>query len=122
MGSVGFLFIILIFGLLWMVMVRPQKRRQQEQKRLIDQLKVGDEVLTAAGIYGEVTALRDDDVMVEIAPNVEVRLARRAIGGVVPAATEEDTEPPALAEPEDAVVEAEPHDAEVVAAPEETPR
>ena len=116
MGSVGFLFIILIFGLLWMVMVRPQKRRQQEQKRLIDSLKVGDEVLTAAGIYGSVTALHDDDVMVEIAPNVEVKVARRAIGGVIPAA-EDDTEPPALEEPEEAEIEpaAEP-------AAEETPR
>jgi preprotein translocase subunit YajC len=117
MGSVGFLFIILIFGLLWMVMVRPQKRRQQEQKRLIDSLKVGDEVLTAAGIYGAVTGLLEDDVMVEIAPNVEVKVARRAIGGVVPAAIEDD-EPPALEEPEDAEVE----EADVEPTAEETPR
>jgi preprotein translocase subunit YajC len=105
MNGLGFLLIIVVFALLWLVMVRPQKRRQQEQRQMLDRLKVGDEVLTAAGIYGEVTALRDDDVMVEIAPNVEVRVARRAIGGVVPAA-EEDEAPPAPAEPEEAEVEA----------------
>jgi preprotein translocase subunit YajC len=85
-------------------MVRPQKRRQQEQRRLLESIKVGDEVLTAAGIYGAVTALRDDDVMVEIAPSVEVRVARRAIGGVIPA-PEEDEEPPEAEEPEEAEVE-----------------
>jgi preprotein translocase subunit YajC len=101
MNGYGFFFIIVIFGLLWLVMVRPQKRRQQEQRRMIDNLKVGDEVLTAAGIYGEVTGLRDDDVIVEIAPDVEVRVARRAIGGVIPA-PEEDEEPPEPEEPDEA--------------------
>jgi preprotein translocase subunit YajC len=104
MGSAGFLFIIVIFALLWLVMVRPQRRRQQEQRRLLANIKVGDEVLTAAGIYGSVTALREDDVMIEIAPNVEVKVARRAIGGVVPA-PEPDDEPPPPEEPEEADVE-----------------
>lgn len=104
MSSVGFLFIIVIFALLWFVMVRPQKRRQQEQQQRLAALRLGDEVLTAAGIYGRVTALGEDDVTVEIAPNVEVRVARRAIGSVTPAA-EEDEEPPADEEPEDADVE-----------------
>jgi preprotein translocase subunit YajC len=104
MNGFGFLFIIVIFALLWLVMVRPQKRRQQEQRRMLDNIKVGDEVLTAAGIYGEVVALRDDDVIVEIASDVEVRIARRAIGGVV-SAPENDGEPPATEEPEEAELE-----------------
>jgi preprotein translocase subunit YajC len=65
---------------------------------MLDAVKVGDEVITAAGIYGRVTELHDDDLTVEIAPQVNVRVARRAIGGVIPPAepTVEDEEPPAV--------------------------
>lgn len=83
-GSGFFLLIILAFGFLWLVLVRPQKKRQVEQQRMLEEIKVGDEVVTAGGIYGEVTQDAGDDVMVRIAPSVEVRIARRAIGGVVP--------------------------------------
>ena len=82
-GSSFFLLIILAFGFLWLVLVRPQKKRQVAQQRMLNEIKVGDEVVTAAGIYGEVTKDAGDDVMVRIAPNVEVRVARRAIGGVI---------------------------------------
>jgi preprotein translocase subunit YajC len=79
----GFFFIIIIaFLLLWLIVVRPQRRRQNQQRAMIDELKVGDEVLTAGGIYGTVTRLDDDQVAVEIAPKTEVRVARRAIAGV----------------------------------------
>ena len=52
---------------------------------------MGDEVLTAGGIYGEVTELHDEAVMVRIAPELEVRVARKAIGAVIP--KEEAAEP-----------------------------
>ena len=65
-------------------LVRPQKKRQLAQQRMLEEIKVGDEVVTAGGIYGEVTQDAGDDVMVRIAPGVEVRVARRAIGGVIP--------------------------------------
>ena len=64
----SFLIIIVAFGFLWFVLIRPQKRRQMEAARLMNTLNVGDEVLTAGGIYGEVTELEDDAVMVRIAP------------------------------------------------------
>jgi preprotein translocase subunit YajC len=83
-GSSFFLLIILAFGFLWLVLVRPQKKRQLAQQRMLQEIKVGDEVVTAGGIYGEVTKDVGDDVMVRIAPNLEVRIARRAIGGVIP--------------------------------------
>jgi preprotein translocase subunit YajC len=93
-GSSFFLLIILAFGFLWLVLVRPQKKRQLAQQRMLQEIKVGDEVVTAGGIYGEVTRDVGDDVMVRIAPDLEVRVARRAIGGVVqPEAPEPETEP-----------------------------
>ncbi|HLY86655.1 MAG TPA: preprotein translocase subunit YajC [Gaiellaceae bacterium] len=79
----GFFFIIIIaFLLLWLIVVRPQKKRQSQQRALLNELKVGDEILTAGGLYGTVSRIDDDRVTVEIAPKVEVRVARRAIAGI----------------------------------------
>jgi preprotein translocase subunit YajC len=81
-GSGFFLIIIVAFLLLWLIVVRPQRRRQTQQQQMLGELRVGDEVLTAGGIYGTVARLDDDQVTVEIAPKVEVRVSRRAIAGV----------------------------------------
>src|SRR5919201_136182 len=79
----GFFFIIIIaFLLLWLIVVRPQRRRQNQQRDMLSDLRVGDDVLTAGGIYGTVTRIDEDQVTVEIAPKTEVRVARRAIAGV----------------------------------------
>src|SRR5690349_24940590 len=87
----GFLFIIVIgFLLIWLIVVRPQKRRQVQQQQMLEELNVGDEVLTAGGIYGTVSALDEDEVTVEIAPNTRVRVARRAIAGITRDEPEEE--------------------------------
>ena len=96
-GGGFFILIIVAFAFLWFVLVRPQKRRQVQQQHMLDELKVGDEVVTAGGIYGEITRIEDDDdVRVRIAPELEVKVARRAIGGVVtpPEEPEAAEEPP----------------------------
>jgi len=83
--------IVAMFALLWLLLIRPQRQRLQEQRRLHAEIEVGDEVLTAGGIYGRVLALGDeDDLTVEIAPGTEIRLARRAIAGIVPPEDEDD--------------------------------
>jgi preprotein translocase subunit YajC len=90
----GFIFIIAIaFLLLWLIVVRPQKKRQTQQQQMISELRVGDEVLTAGGIYGTISQIEDDLVTVEIAPSTEVRVARRAIAGVTREPDEETDEP-----------------------------
>jgi preprotein translocase subunit YajC len=100
MSGAGLLLIVVAFGFLYFVLVRPQKRRQLQSRQLLDSLKVGDEVVTAAGIYGRVAEILDGDVMVDIAPQVRVRVARRAIGAIIPPADEpeepESEEPPAV--------------------------
>jgi preprotein translocase subunit YajC len=91
-GGGGFFFIIIIaFLLLWLIVVRPQRKRQNQQRALINELRVGDEVLTAGGIYGTVSRIDDDEVTVEIAPKTEVRVARRAIAGITREDEEEET-------------------------------
>jgi preprotein translocase subunit YajC len=100
-GGSGFIFIIVIaFLLLYLIVVRPQKRRQNQQQQMISELRVGDEVLTAGGIYGTVSQIEDDLVTVEIAPSTEVRVARRAIAGVTRDPEEDEAaEPEELEEP-----------------------
>jgi preprotein translocase subunit YajC len=82
-GGGGFLFIIVIaFLLLWLIVIRPQRKRQNQQQDMLGDLRVGDEVLTAGGIYGTISRLDEDQVTVRIAPKTEVLVARRAIAGV----------------------------------------
>jgi preprotein translocase subunit YajC len=95
-NSPALLLLIVAFGFIYFVLIRPQKRRQQTQAQMLQGIKEGDQVVTAAGIYGEVTGFQDDDVMVRIAPEVEVRVARRAIGAVV--SRDDETEGGATAE------------------------
>jgi preprotein translocase subunit YajC len=76
--------LVLLFGLLWFVLIRPQRQRQMQQQRLLSDIEVGDEVLTVGGLYGIVQGIdEEDDLIVEIAEGVHVRIARRAVGGVV---------------------------------------
>ena len=106
-GSSFFLLLIIAFGVLWFVLIRPQKRRQMQAQQMLNQLDVGDEVVTAGGIYGEITAVEgDDDVMVRIAPGLEVKVARRAIGGVIK--PEPEPEPEAEESPAEATEPAAP--------------
>ena len=77
--------IVAMFALLWLFLIRPQRRRVQEQRELLGRVKVGDEILTVGGLYGHVRAIdEDDDLTLEIASGTEVRVARRAVAAVVP--------------------------------------
>jgi len=90
MAGGGFLLIIVAFAFLYFVLVRPQKRRQLQQQRLLDEIRVGDEIVTAGGLLGEIREVHDDEVLVRIAPDLDVRVARRAIAGITPREDEED--------------------------------
>jgi preprotein translocase subunit YajC len=92
----GYIFIIVILILMWFLLIRPQRRRQVESQRLLDSLSVGQEIVTAGGLYGTITELEEDEARVEIAEGIEVRVAKRAIAGVV---SEDD--PNELPEPEE---------------------
>jgi preprotein translocase subunit YajC len=93
----GYIFIIVILILMWFLLIRPQRRRQVESQRLLDSLAVGQEIVTAGGLYGTITALDEDEAHVEIADGVEVRVAKRAIAGVL----SEEEGPSELTEPEE---------------------
>ncbi len=83
--------IVAMFALLWLLLIRPQRQRLNEQRRLHAEIEVGDEILTAGGIYGLVRELgEEDDLVVEISPGTEVRMARRAVAAIVPPEDEDE--------------------------------
>ena len=78
----GLLFpLLLMGGVFYFLLIRPQRARQRSQQSLMAALEVGDEVMTASGIFGTVTEIDEDadTVTVEIAPGTRVRMLRRAI-------------------------------------------
>ena len=90
----GYIFILVLLVGMWFLLIRPQRRRQMESQRLLQSLAVGKEIVTAGGLYGTIMALDDDEARVKIADGVEVRIAKRAIAGVLSG----DDEPEALDE------------------------
>ncbi len=77
--------IVALFALLYFVMIRPQRNRQRAVQQAQSQIVPGQRVRTTAGMYATVVSLEDADVVLEIAPGVNVRYLRRAIMDVVPA-------------------------------------
>ena len=86
------LIIVALLALMWALMIRPQRRKQQEQQAMLADLAIGDEILTAGGIYGTVDAIESDEVSVEIAPGTRIRVAKRAVAAVIPDEEEEEEE------------------------------
>ena len=70
---------VLLLGLMWFVLIRPQQARLRKQRDLIASVQVGDVVLTAGGIIGTVRVLTDDELRLEVSPGVELRVVRAAI-------------------------------------------
>ncbi len=79
-GLLMFLPLILIFALMYFMMIRPQKKREKEEKKMRDNLQVGDELLTIGGIYGRVISLKEDAVVIESkSDHSKLTIARWAI-------------------------------------------
>lgn len=73
---------ILIFIVMWFLLIRPQQRKQKEHRSMVAALKRGDRVVTNGGIYGQVSHVADDHLMVEIAEGVKIKVVRDAIAAV----------------------------------------
>ncbi|MFI6823970.1 preprotein translocase subunit YajC [Micromonospora sp. NPDC050187] len=96
-GLTPILMIALLFGVMYFMMIRPQQKRRKEAEAMQSALGPGDEVVTIGGLYGTVTSVADDTVLLEVAPGVQTRYARPAIARVVSQADR--------SEPTDQVVE-----------------
>jgi len=83
-GLMSFLPIVLMFVVLYFLMIRPQMKRQKEQKSMIDALAKGDEVITAGGLLGKVTKVSDAYITVEVAAGTEVVMQKSAVTLLLP--------------------------------------
>jgi preprotein translocase subunit YajC len=79
-GLESLIFLGLLIVVFYFMLIRPQKRRVEQHKKLIDSVGLGDEVVTIGGMYGTVRALRDDEVEIEISPGTTARFIKSAIG------------------------------------------
>ena len=90
------LIIVALFALMYVLMIRPQRAKAQQQQRLLSTVAPGDEVLTVGGIYGIVQELEPDeeggDLIVEIADGIHVRVARKALATIVKPEEEDEEE------------------------------
>ncbi len=76
-----------LFLIFYMLIFRPQQKQQKERQRMLNELKKGDAVLTSAGIYGKIVEINEKTLLVEIANNVRIKLAREGIAALTTADT-----------------------------------
>ena len=86
-GLMSFLPIILMFVVLYFLMIRPQMKRQKEQKAMIDALGKGDEVVSAGGVVGRVTKVGDAYITIEVAEGTEIIMQKAAVTLLLPKGT-----------------------------------
>lgn len=73
---------IVLFGLMYLMIIRPQQKQQKERNAMLNALEVGDKVITIGGIVGTITRIKDDLVFLRIAPQVEIELKRSGVSGI----------------------------------------
>ncbi|GAP67224.1 preprotein translocase, YajC subunit [Mizugakiibacter sediminis] len=84
---ISFLPLIILFGIFYFMLIRPQMKRAKEHRSMVAALAKGDEVVTNGGLAGRVDELGDSFVTLEIAPGVKVKLQKQAISQVLPKGT-----------------------------------
>lgn len=82
-GAIGFLPIFLLIPVLYFVMIRPQQKRQKEWQQMLGSIKAGDRITTAGGIRGIILSIKDDVIVIKVAPDgIKMEIARSAIASV----------------------------------------
>lgn len=74
-------FMVLLFGVFYFLIIRPQRKRQQEHQKLTEELQPGDRVITIGGIYGRVESIREDSIVLKVESGATIRVARNGIAG-----------------------------------------
>ncbi len=82
-GFTGFIPLILMFVIFYFLLIRPQQKKTKEHRQMVSNLKKGDRIVTSGGIFGTVKDVKADRVIVTIADNVKVEVAKSAINGIV---------------------------------------
>jgi preprotein translocase subunit YajC len=72
---------ILIIGVMYLIVLRPQMKKQKETQRMLSELKKGDDVVTTGGIVGKVSGIKDDEITLQVQEGVRLRVLRSAVAG-----------------------------------------
>jgi len=78
-GYEGLIMLVVMFAIFYFLLIRPQQKRAKQHRQLLEALKIGDEIVTAGGIHGKISALQDKVVSVEIATGVKIKVNRSSI-------------------------------------------
>ena len=85
-GGMGMLVpMLLILGIFYFMMIRPQQRKEKERRKMIDELRAGAKIVFAGGLMGTIEEATEKTFKVEIAPGTVIEIARSCVSGVVPA-------------------------------------
>ena len=79
--------LVVLFGLFYVLLIRPQQKRQKEHRQMAEKLAKGDEVVTQGGVLGRVTKVSDNFLNLEIAEGTEVKIQRSAVSALMPKGT-----------------------------------
>ena len=101
-GSMGPIMLVLMIAMMYFMVIRPQRRQAKEQAERINALRTGDKIITTGGIYGLVTNVKTHTIILKIADNVRIEIAKASVGTVLSKADEPEEE---TASTEDAPVE-----------------
>ena len=83
--------LIVLFGVFYFLLIRPQTKRAKEHKQMVESLAKGDEIITNGGLLGRITNIGDNYIVIETGPNHEVKVQRQAVNMVVPKGTLKNT-------------------------------
>ncbi len=75
--------LILIVLIMYFLIIRPQMQQAKIKKQMIENLRRGDQIITQGGVIGKITKIKDEELEVEISPNVKVRVVRSTVKGLV---------------------------------------
>ncbi|NLZ53629.1 MAG: preprotein translocase subunit YajC [Thermoanaerobacteraceae bacterium] len=75
--------LIIIFGIFYFMIIRPQQKREKDRRNMLANLKEGDDVITIGGIYGKILNLKEDVVTLDVGDKIKIKVTRSAIGNVL---------------------------------------
>ena len=87
------IFLGLLIAIFYFMLIRPQKKRMEDHRKLVESIGPGDQVITMTGLYGTVRSIGDEDLELEIAPGTNVRFLKSAVGRRVVEDLADDAQP-----------------------------
>jgi preprotein translocase subunit YajC len=82
-GFSSLIMMVVIFAIFYFILIRPQQKKMKEHKKMVDELKKGDRIITSGGIYGTVENATPETLTIKIAEGVKVKVTRSSVGAVI---------------------------------------